>query len=236
MNPRRSGTSPFREWRRQRAYDILPVFPLVWRILCRVVGVTSRISSKREKPVLEMLAQGRPFVLAFFHGRLFLGMYHLRNYPLTAMIGISYLGEIQSRTLLGQGQETVLGSKSKGGAKALAQMVKAVRSGRIGAFAVDGPRGPYGEVKEGVVYVAKKLGVPVVPVMISARPSLVFKSSWDRFMLPMPFSKAVVVFGSPMMLDGDMAEESMRKDCQRIRDELEALEKEADEFTGKIRA
>jgi lysophospholipid acyltransferase (LPLAT)-like uncharacterized protein len=225
--------NPFRRWRKKQAYNVLPVFPPVLRALSALVGSTARISSSGEAPALEMVAQGRPFLLAFFHGRLFLLMHHLKDYPLTVMVGISYIGEIQSRTLLAQGYETVSGSRTRGAARALTRLMKAVRDGRVGAFAVDGPRGPYGEVKEGVVYTSKKLGVPIIPVMTSARPSLVFRSSWDRFLLPLPFSRAVVRFGDPVVLDRNMDEQTVRNDCERLAEILKKLESEADAEVGK---
>jgi len=198
-----------------------------------VVGCTSRFRSHGEAPALQMLAEGRPFLLAFFHGRLFLLMHHLKEYPLTVMVGISYLGEIQSRTLRAQGFKTVSGSRSKGAARALTRLIRDVREGRVGAFAVDGPRGPYGEVKAGVVYAAKKLGVPIVPVMTSASPAVVFRSSWDRFLLPLPFSRAVVRFGEPVVLDRNMDDGAMKNDCARLAEILNRLETEADDETGR---
>ena len=232
-SPRKPADNSFRQWRKRQAYNILPVFPLLLRALSAVVGSTSRFRSSGEGPAREMLAEGRPFVLAFLHGRLFLLMHHLKNYPLTVMVGISYLGEIQSRTLQSQGFETVPGSRSKGAARALTRLIRAVRDGRVGAFAVDGPRGPYGEVKGGVVYAAKKLGVPIIPVMTSARPALVFRSSWDRFLLPFPFCRAVVRFGEPVLLDQNMDEQTMMNDCARLGEILKVLESEADAEAGR---
>jgi len=149
------------------------------------------------------------------------------------MTSISYMGEIQSHILASFGYDTIKGSSSRGGARVLAEMVRLVRRGRIGAFAVDGPKGPYREVKPGAIFVAKKLGVPVVPVSTSARPSVVLGSVWDRYLLPMPFSRTVVYLGEPMILDTDTSERSVEKDCQRIGRVLEELENRADAIIGR---
>jgi lysophospholipid acyltransferase (LPLAT)-like uncharacterized protein len=114
-------------------------------------------------------------------------------------------------------------------------MVGMVRRGRIGGFAVDGPRGPYREVKPGAVFVAKKLGIPVIPVSTSAWPSVTLKWLWDRYLLPMPFSRATVHFGEPMYFDKDLTDGSIEKDSHRIGEALAKLEEEADVLIGRIR-
>jgi lysophospholipid acyltransferase (LPLAT)-like uncharacterized protein len=182
-----------------------------------------------------MVETGQPFVLALFHGRQFLIVQQLEGWPLAIMTSLSYMGEIQSRILNDFGFTTFKGSSSRGGARALATMTRRVRQGLIGAFAVDGPRGPYRVVKPGAVFVAKKLGVPLVPVCTSACPSLVFEKLWDRYLLPLPFSRTLVHFGEPMLLDGDLSDTSIEQDSQRLRRALEQLEVEADALIGRTR-
>jgi lysophospholipid acyltransferase (LPLAT)-like uncharacterized protein len=234
MTPSRSGTSPFREWRRKQAYNLLPFLTFAGIALFRMFGVTLRTRFSGHLPVLDMVRSGEPFVLAFFHGRLFLLVNQLRGWPLVVMLSISYLGEIQSRILESFGYATIRGSRSRGGSRVLAEMIVHVRKrGRIGVFAVDGPRGPYREVKPGVVFVAKKLGVPIVPVTSSARPSVILGWLWDRFLLPVPFARATVHLGEPIMLDDDLSESSISDDCRRIEHILENLETEADALVGR---
>ena len=165
MTPRRKSTSPFREWRRKQAYNLLPLLSNVASALVRGVGATLKTRITGHLPVLEMVESGKPFILVFFHGRLFILIYYLLNWPIVIMLSISYLGELQTRILNNFGYATIRGSRSRGGHRALAGMVGVVKSGKIGVFAVDGPRGPYREVKPGAVFVAKKLGVPIVPVV-----------------------------------------------------------------------
>ncbi len=235
MNPRRSGTRPFREWRRRQAYRFLPVFPPLGFLLIKGISLTLRVRFVGESPILKMLDSNTPFVVTVFHGRQFIAVHHLRKWPITTLTSISYMGEIQARIFNMFGCKTIKGSSSRGGARALAEMIGFVRQGRVGIFAVDGPRGPYREVKPGAVFVAKKLGIPIIPMSTSAWPSIVMKSTWDRYLLPMPFSKATLYFGEPIFLDRDFAEESIRQDSQRIGRALEELEAEADVLVGRIR-
>jgi hypothetical protein len=235
MTPRRKRISPFREWRRKQAYNLMPLLSGVASSLVRGVGVTLKTRFTGHLPVLDMVESGEPFILVFFHGRLFTLIYYLRNWPVVIMASISYLGEIQSRILHSFGYSTIRGSRSRGAARVLAEMVGLVRKGKIGVFAVDGPRGPYREVKPGAVFVAKKLGVPIVPVTTSARPSVVLESAWDRFLLPVPFGRTIVHLGEPMLLDEDLSEESISSDCRRIGQVLAELETEADVLIGRTR-
>lgn len=235
MNLSRPGTSSFREWRRKQAYRALPLFPPLGFLLVKGLSLTLRTRFSGEVPVLELLESGKPFVLVFFHGRQFLLVNQLRKWPNTIMTSISYMGEIQSRILEMFGYVTIRGSSSRGGARVLAEIIHHVRRGRIGTFAVDGPRGPYREVKPGAVFAAKKLDVPVVPVTTSAWPSLVMENYWDRYLLPMPFSRGLVHFGEPIFLDRNTTEESVVQDCLRIRSVLEELEAEADDLVGRTR-
>ncbi|UCG37802.1 MAG: lysophospholipid acyltransferase family protein [bacterium] len=235
MEPKRSRHSPFREWRRKQAYRVLPVFPPIGRIFIRLFGATLRSRFQGEGSVLEMVNSGQPFLLTFFHGRQFLLVHQLRGWPVAIMTSISYMGEIQSRILKGFGYRIIRGSSSRGGARVLGQMMRLVRRGAIGSFAVDGPRGPGGVVKPGVVFAARKLNIPVVPVSTSAWPSVVFRSTWDRYLLPLPFSRAVVLFGVPMHLGEDSEERSVQSDCLRIAEVLRELEKEADVLIGRVK-
>ncbi len=235
MRTRRRKDSPFRVWKKRQAYRLLPIFPPIGTLLIRGIGASLRSRFTGHTEVLKMVESGQPFVLALFHGRQFLIVQQLEGWSLAIMTSLSYMGEIQSRILNGFGYTTFKGSSSRGGARALVVMTRLVRQGLIGTFAVDGPRGPYREVKPGAVFVAKKLGVPLVPVCTTAWPSMVFEKLWDRYLLPLPFSRALVHFGEPMLLDGDISETSIEQDSQRLRRTLEDLEVEADALIGRTR-
>ena len=235
MNSPRAKTSRFREWRRRQAYRLLPLFSSLGKLLIRGLGVTLRTRFTGYREVWQMVESGQPFVVVFFHGRQFLLTYQLQGTPTAIMAGISYMGEIQSRILRSFGFTIIKGSSTKGGVRVLVEMIGLVKKGHIGAFAVDGPKGPYQEVKPGVVFVAKKLGVPVIPIATSASPSLIFGSVWDRYLLPLPFSKCTVHFGEPLTFDSDLSEESISQACHKIGRVLKDLETEADTIVGKTR-
>lgn len=230
---KRPSERSFREWRRRRAYDFVPLFARLSGGLIRLLSLTLRKTVEGDHTLQRLLGEGRPFVLAFFHGRQFLLVSHHSGVKFAIMTGLNYLGEIQSRVLAGFGYLPVRGSSSRGGARVLGQMVRLARGGLPAVFAVDGPRGPHRVVKPGVVYLAKKVGAPIVPLSSSSRPAFVLKSGWDRYILPLPFARGHVAYGEPLVLDGDMSEEAIERDCRRLRQALEALDRRADLAAGR---
>src|SRR5207237_7284797 len=96
----------------------------------------------------------------------------------------------------------VRGSSTRGGSQALREMVRLVRSGRAAALTVDGPTGPPRQVQPGIVQLARLTGGWILPITSSsARPR--FLASWDRYLLPAPFSKNVVLYGEPFPVPRD---------------------------------
>lgn len=141
------------------------------------------------------LPPDRPWVLVFFHGRMWPLLAWERRRPTTVMVSRSKDGELLARVLGVLGMEVARGSSSRGGASALAAITKQLRKGSDAAFAVDGPRGPCGEVKPGALAAARAAGAVIVPMGAAIAGGTVFRRSWDRFALAWPFGRAAVVVG-----------------------------------------
>jgi lysophospholipid acyltransferase (LPLAT)-like uncharacterized protein len=142
---------------------------------------------------------GRPWILCFFHGTQFPLLAWHRRRRTVALVSHSRDGSLQASALRCQGLDVVRGSNSNGGARGLAALIRAVRrDAKDAAFAVDGPRGPYGLVKEGAVTAAKRTGGVLVPMGSFARRAFTASRAWDRFALPLPFSSVTVVLGAPI--------------------------------------
>lgn len=140
---------------------------------------------------------GTAVLLACWHGRMlyFPPLYYRQRF--TILVSHSKDGEFVSRVLQCFGAHVTRGSSSRGGAKALREIVRKVRSGYHAALTPDGPRGPRYHVQPGIVAVAQKTGAAIVPVTYSARWKKVFRS-WDAFLMPLPFSRIVVIYGQPI--------------------------------------
>jgi lysophospholipid acyltransferase (LPLAT)-like uncharacterized protein len=96
----------------------------------------------------------------------------------------------------------------------------------------DGPRGPRERCQIGAVYLAKRRRLPVVPIGFSAKPSLVL-SSWDRFMIPLPFAKCSVVYGEGAVYDECLSEESVEEARSDLERRLNHVMQKADNYCGR---
>lgn len=108
-------------------------------------------------------------------------------------------GALAAGALAAMGIAAARGSTGKGGGQALAEMEAMVRRGvaQIPALTVDGPRGPGRQAKPGAVILARRLTIPIVPASFSCRRSWLLRS-WDRMVVPQPFTRIVVAFGPPI--------------------------------------
>jgi lysophospholipid acyltransferase (LPLAT)-like uncharacterized protein len=137
------------------------------------------------------------------------------------MISQSRDGEMIARVVDILGWRSVRGSSSRGGSRALKEVRSLTKQGfRIGHI-VDGPQGPFGVIKPGLLTIAQFAGAPILPVIMSAQRRWVF-NSWDRFMVPKPFSKVLIRFGTPIAvprrLDAHAFEDLRRQTEARLKD------------------
>jgi lipopolysaccharide heptosyltransferase II len=176
------------------------IFSLIGSSIIRLIGRTlsfREVNSSSWKKFPKV-------VYGFFHGEQFLPCYWHRGQGAVIMTSLSKDGEIQTGILNSLGYRTVRGSSSRGGERALVEMIRYVKKGASAAFAVDGPKGPLYEVKPGAVYLALKAGVPLIPVASCSKKKFVFEKAWDKYEFPVPFSKAAVIYGKPLSVkEGD---------------------------------
>ena len=149
-------------------------------------------------PALESV-RDRPWVFAFWHGTQWPLLAWRRRRPTVVLVSWSRDGRMQARALRVHGFEVVRGSSSRGGARGLAALVRTMRKrGADAAFAVDGPRGPHGVVKGGVVLAARAAGAVLVPAAGAVRRGVVLRRAWDRFAIAWPFTRVDVTLGDPV--------------------------------------
>jgi len=200
-------------------------------VLARLAGVsiallrgTLRVERLHFERYLELRARGVPILFSLWHGRMFLPIQAHRHQGIVTMASQSEDGEIIARWLEKNGYRVVRGSTSRGGGEALRQMVRQVRSGRHAALTVDGPKGPPRVVQPGVLQLARLTGAWILPITYSsARPR--FFQSWDRYLLPKPFSRNVVAYGEPFPIPDDLRDEAA---LSKIAAAIDAATAEAD--------
>ena len=150
------------------------------------------------------------------------------------MVSQAVDGEIIARTIEMLGYQTVRGSSSKGGQKALRDMVKIMRKGFTGAMMPDGPKGPRGEFKIGTLILAQLADAYLLPMTHSASKSWDF-NSWDKFKLAKPFSKVVVAYGEPVKIPRDLTESELEKYKTEMGKRMNALVDFAEEYLKEER-
>jgi lysophospholipid acyltransferase (LPLAT)-like uncharacterized protein len=151
-----------------------------------------------EHPALAAV-QGRPWVLGFLHGTQWPLLAWRRRRRTVVLVSLSRDGALQARALAILGFSVVRGSSSRGGTGGLAAVVHAMKRWHAdAAFAVDGPRGPYGVAKAGAVVAARATGALVVPMAGTIRRGVVLRRTWDRFALAWPFTRVDVALGAPI--------------------------------------
>lgn len=164
--------------------------------LARVILRTLRV----EIPGGLAVWEGPPRIYAFFHGRQFALLRLPRPRGMAAMVSLSRDGEIQAGLLKHLGLEVVRGSSSRRGSTGIRELVRRVRAGLDAAVAVDGPRGPRGEVQLGVLAIARWTGAQVIPITFAATRAWVFHRAWDHYVLPWPFAKVVIISAPPISI------------------------------------
>ena len=199
------------------------VLPVLARFIIRFIGFTAKIKLVNEEILDKIHKNKKGAIFAIWHGCQFIVVYLYRNKGCWIMTSRSRDGELQTRILSGLGYNTVRGSSSRGGMSALIRMIKKVRIEEDFAFPVDGPRGPYHEVKLGALYLAQKTGRPILPLGIAVKNKHVFSKAWDKYILPMPFTKCVIFGNEPIYVD----------EKTEIRTAKETLARAIDEATQK---
>lgn len=159
-----------------------------------VLGRTLRIAyAGRKDP-------GRGVIYAVWHGGMIVPLFTHRRRRIGILISQHTDGEIASKVARILGYDPVRGSTTKGGARAFRQMLRKARTGRCLAVTPDGPRGPRCVFQPGVIKLAQLTGLPIQPVGIGVERKKVL-SSWDKFVIPAPFSRCVFVCGDPIQVN-----------------------------------
>lgn len=176
--------------------------------------------------------EGKPFILAFWHGRLLMMPYcwDLKK-TIHMLISQHRDGQLIARTVGHFGIQTAAGSSTRGGTGALRTMLKALKAGEYVGITPDGPKGPRMRASDGVVQIARMSGVPVIPATYAVRRRKVL-GSWDRFVVAWPFSRGVIVWGDPVEVPRDADTDAIEAARCAVEDGLNAITEEADRLMG----
>lgn len=224
--------------RPKKKYDwkfrlLLAVAPRLFYLVTHAIFRTCRITVIGKENEDQFLRQGKPSLFVSWHQGLLYFVYHFRNRNGLVMVSQSKDGEIIARILKLLGFQSARGSSSRGGKEALQVMIDTINATQCSAGLVaDAPRGPFGVAKIGIIKLAKETGLPLLPVMWWAKRKIMF-NSWDKGILPLPFTQIVFYYEPPICVPPDASDEQMERARADLTDQLNRMHKQAREYFGE---
>jgi lysophospholipid acyltransferase (LPLAT)-like uncharacterized protein len=202
-----------------------------WTILalCTLwfLGKTTRKRFINGEELFACWQRREPVILAFWHGRILLMPFPYRGQKACIMNSIHRDGEIITRVIKRFGINTVRGSSTRGWMGGLKGMLEAHRQGHDLIVVPDGPRGPRYKAKSGILQLARATGASIFPVTYGAAWKATVKS-WDRLLIPFPFSRVTYVAGLPIKVPADASPELMEEKRQELENALLSITEIAD--------
>jgi len=169
--------------------------PRVARAYLLLLRATMRVERESDEALERVRRESGQYILAFWHSRFAMMPFLYPGGQVVALLSQHRDSRMLAWILESFSYEVAFGSSTAGGTRAVRELLQRVRAGYDVALAPDGPRGPRRRVKPGVITIARLSGLPIVPVTYSARPARRL-GSWDRTLLPWPFSRGLFLCGS----------------------------------------
>jgi len=198
--------------------------------LIHLLGLTLRIKAEGRADLGPRGKQTKPPLWSLWHETILMSVWYHRDQDVHVMISASRDGELISTIGKFFGYTAVRGSSSRGGQEATREMVDYLKAGKRCAITPDGPRGPRREMKAGAVNIARLTGCPIVPFGFAAEKCWRLKS-WDQFIIPKPFSRAVFVYGEPIQVPKEGGDDQKLQEL--IQKEMDRVTKEAENYFKK---
>lgn len=217
--------------RRTRRRLLKPILSLAGGLIFRTLSFSWKRLLSADDPRTLDLEGGPTCLLVFWHGRAFPVLRAMKGMPAAVLVSPSKDGELSMAVLRRLGYPVISGSSSRGGARAMKEMIRTLRGGTTIAITPDGPRGPIHSVTDGVAFLARATGHPIVPVGIHVERAWRMPS-WDRFTVPKPFARIHAHMGKPIEVPRSLTEEQARELTAPIREALLQAEREAARRAG----
>jgi hypothetical protein len=203
----------------------IPIIAAVVYSIIRVLGHTLRFEALGRKRIDDLWAAKQPCIWAFWHRVIFPIAWYGRNRGIVIMNTTAFDGQWTRKVIERLGYGTAQGSSSRGGLRGLQVMAKRIAEGIDCGFTIDGPRGPRYVAKVGPVLLARMTGAPIVVFHVGVDRGTTVEKTWDHFLLPHFFARAVLVGAPPIFVphdaDSEMIKakhEEMQKTLERVRD------------------
>ncbi len=229
----------FKRFMRSKAVQSLLGFLLAAYMV--LVKYSTRWTIERADVAAPVIESGKGLIALTWHSRfLMLNAAWKKSWQKPhVLISLSRDGALVAYTTRFLGLKTVRGStrkagshKAKGGSSALREMIAALDANACIVITPDGPRGPRQRLGDGPLGLSRLTGVPILPCTFAVRNRIQFKS-WDRFVLPLPFGRGMIIWGTPLTVPADASDEELQNYKKTIEDEMNAFLKDADMRLGR---
>ncbi|MGH9237219.1 MAG: lysophospholipid acyltransferase family protein [Vicinamibacterales bacterium] len=197
--------------------------------LINVLGHTLRFRVEGLHHYDAIIASGHQPVMAFWHGRILPATFYFRRRGIVVITSENFDGEWIARIIERFGYGTARGSTTRGGRRAMVQLIRAMRAGKPAGFTLDGPRGPAHIAQPGAVWLAHATGNPILPFHLEAARAWTLRS-WDRTQIPKPFTNVALVVGEPIPVDADATDAQLESSRVILEQRLAELEQRAREL------
>ncbi|OPY69229.1 MAG: hypothetical protein A4E57_01317 [Syntrophorhabdaceae bacterium PtaU1.Bin034] len=208
-------------------FIMLNFLPPVVYLVLTLLKATLRIEHINKDPVERLWQQGDNIIACFWHGRLLAMPFAYKGTGAKVLISRHRDGEFIARVIKYFGLGTVRGSHRKSSVSSVREMLAELKQGTSIAITPDGPKGPRYQVKQGIIELARISQIPIVPVTCSASKKKVF-NSWDRFLLPYPFSTMLFLWGNPIYVPKNIRSSEIEAKRQDLEKTLVSLTETAD--------
>ncbi len=206
------------------------ILPYIGLLAVKILNSTYSIKTINSAIEEKILESGKFPIYISWHQRFFPGITFLSGRkPIAIIVSLSRDGDLISKMIEKLGWRPVRGSSSRGGTEALRRVNEIVKAGYSLGHIVDGPRGPAGEIKPGLLHIARTTGMPVLPTIISAKKKWIF-ASWDKFIIPRPFSKIIIKFDNPVSIPENADKKALEETRLELQNKLFRLYEEADKY------
>jgi lysophospholipid acyltransferase (LPLAT)-like uncharacterized protein len=228
----------------QRRLQIPIIAAIVYTVI-RALGPTLRFEVLGKNTIEELWAAKQPCIWAFWHRVIIPIAWYGRNRGIVVMNTTAFDGQWTRKVIEWLGFGTAQGSSSRGGLRGLTVMAKRIEEGLDCAFTIDGPRGPRYVAKVGPVLLARMTGAPIVLFHVGVERGTTFQKTWDHFLLPSLFARAVIIGSKPIYVPTDATQETvqakhaeMQRALERVRDLAEGwfamTEEQRQQFRAEI--
>lgn len=195
--------------------------------ILRLIGCTLRETTTYEDGAIQSLDEVYPGIFPFWHRCVLPATWIYRHQHPAVMTSQSRDGEFIARVIRRFGFVPVRGSSSRGGQRALLEMNKLLAEGNAVAFTIDGPRGPRGVAKRGPVLLARMSGAAITAFYVAVERAWVLHT-WDKLVIPMPFSRIYVRFARKIFVPADADDEAMERYHAEMQAALDRITEYAD--------